>query len=84
MKVSEPEGGFPRDLGVPEHPSSHAISRLQGRRGQPWPSGKHRGQQADVITLGTHTTPVLGHDGSCRVTLWLLKDPRLESYQAGT
>lgn len=35
-------------------------------------------------TWDTHLAPVLGHDGTCRVTLRLPKDPRLESYQSGT
>lgn len=75
MKVTEPEDGLPRDLGVPDHPSSHAISRLQGRGGQAWPQGS-TGDSRHTL----NTCP--WHDGICGVVLWLPKDPR--SYQAGT
>lgn len=55
MKVTEPEDGFPRNLDVPEHSSSHATSRLRGREGQAWPQGSTGDSRQDVITLATHT-----------------------------
>lgn len=48
-------------------------------------SGKHRGQQVGCDdTWDTHLTPALGHDGTRGAALQLPKDPRLQSYQAGT